>query len=242
MLNGSPLEAGKKPACAGVTPGAIPEVEAIQKADTYRSGAKRGSIRPDGDARLLGGAEKKYPYDAAKMWFVLRAGSGKLLEAVAAIDSEILFVPFINVVEKKNGKRVTIEKPLINNLLFVYATKSMADEYINGKAALPFLAYQYDHCNKNEYGRSVPMVIAYNEMVNFINATSTDETDVRIVDESKVIHYKSNDIVEITTGKFKGVRGRVARLAGHQRVVVELKGILNFATTYIPNSWLKKTE
>lgn len=242
MLNGSTPEADLKSARVGVTPDAIPEVKATPVADTYQSGAKRGCIQTENGTRPLSYAEKHYPYHKEKMWFAIRAYNGKALNAADIIGNDILFVPMVNVVEEKNGKRITTEKPLISNLLFIYAARQTADEYIKGNAALPYLAYQYDHCNKNEYGRSVPMVIGYAEMINFINATSTDETDVRIVDPSRVIHYKSDDIVEITTGKFKGVRGRVARLAGHQRVVVELKGVLNFATTYIPNSWLKKTE
>jgi len=241
LLNGSTTKAGVTPASAGVMPGAIPKVENQHKADDLRNGAKRDNVLPATGGANITDAEKTYPYDNKKTWFVLRVNNGKALEARSAVGKDILFVPAIHVVERKNGRRVTTEKPLIANLLFIYATKAAADDYMS-RPALSFLAYQYDHCQKNKYGRSVPMTVGYREMINFINATSTDEEDVRIVDESKLIRYKSDDMVEVTTGKFKGVKGRVARLAGQQRVVVQLKGILNFATTYIPNCWLRKIE
>jgi len=170
---------------------------------------------------------------------VLRVTSGKTLDARDAIGKEHLFVPTLHVVELRKGKRVRVEKPLINNLLFIYAEKSVADGYVGGVAP-PRLAYQYDHCRKNEYGRSTLMTIGYEEMMNFVRAVSTGEADVRIVDGSRAIRYKSDDMVEITAGKFKGVRGRVARLAGQQRVVVRLENLLNFATTYIPSCFLRK--
>ena len=44
----------------------------------------------------------------------------------------------------------------------------------------------------------------------------------------------------ITDGEFRGVRGRVARLAGQQRVVVDLLGQFLIATAYIPTAFLTK--
>lgn len=241
LSNGSPTNADVMSASVGVKPDAIPEVRNQHKDNDLHSGAKRGCVLPATDDSAQTKAEQRFPYDEAKTWFVLRADNGKTLEANKFIGKDVSFVPTIHVFEKKNGKRTETEKPLITNLLFLYATKAVADEYVN-MPYFHFLSYQYDHCRKNIYGRSVPMTVGYCEMMNFIKATSTGETDVRIVDESKVIRYKSDDMVVITAGKFKGVKGRVARIAGQQRVIVRLKGILNFATTYVPNCWLRKTE
>ena len=53
-------------------------------------------------------------------------------------------------------------------------------------------------------------------------------------------HFKTGDIIKIIDGDFKGVVGRVARVAGQQRVVVEIKGLCMIATAYIPNAFIKR--
>ena len=75
-------------------------------------------------------------------------------------------------------------------------------------------------------------------MINFIKATSTDSEHVRIVTEEQC-HYKSGDIVRVIAGDFKGVVGKVARVAGQQRVVVDISGLCLVATAYIPTDFLE---
>lgn len=56
------------------------------------------------------------------------------------------------------------------------------------------------------------------------------------------IQYKLGDNVIISDGEFKGVQGRVACIAGQQRVVVELfKGCL-IVTAYIPKEVMNRAE
>ena len=43
--------------------------------------------------------------------------------------------------------------------------------------------------------------------------------------EPSQCHYKKGDIVKVIEGHFTGVVGRVARVAGQQRVVVEIDGL-----------------
>ena len=62
-------------------------------------------------------------------------------------------------------------------------------------------------------------MIAYNAMINFIKATSTDSEHVRIV-TSEQCRYKHGDNVRVIVGDFQGVVGKVARIAGQQRIVV----------------------
>ena len=76
-------------------------------------------------------------------------------------------------------------------------------------------------------------------MINFINATSTDSHHVRLV-TPKQCHYKSGDVVRVIAGDFTGVVGKVARVAGQQRVVVEINGLCMLATAYIPSDFIIK--
>lgn len=75
-------------------------------------------------------------------------------------------------------------------------------------------------------------------MINFIKATSTDSEHVRIVAPEQC-HYKSGDLVKVIGGEFEGVMGKVARIAGQQRVVVEVAGVCLVATAYIPSAFLE---
>jgi hypothetical protein len=43
----------------------------------------------------------------------------------------------------------------------------------------------------------------------------------------------------VIEGLFKGVEGRVARVAGQQRVVISLSGIGLISTAYIPTAFLR---
>ena len=58
--------------------------------------------------------------------------------------------------------------------------------------------------------------------------------------DAKQCHFKSGDLVRIVDGKFKGVAGRVARVCGQQRVVVEVEGLCLVATAYVPSAFLER--
>ena len=92
-----------------------------------------------------------------------------------------------------------------------------------------------------ENGKHPPLIIPFTAMINFIKATSTDSEHVRVV-SSEQCHYKSGDIVKVIDGEFKGVIGKVARIAGQQRVVVEISGLCLVATAYIPNGFLETIQ
>ena len=45
--------------------------------------------------------------------------------------------------------------------------------------------------------------------------------------------------MRVVAGDFKGVEGRVARVASEQRVVVEIEGLCLIATAYIPTAFIR---
>ena len=75
-------------------------------------------------------------------------------------------------------------------------------------------------------------------MLNFIKLTSVESEHIKLVEPERC-HYKSGDKVRIVEGDFAGVVGRVARIAGQQRVVVEINGLCMVATAYIPSAFLE---
>ena len=76
-------------------------------------------------------------------------------------------------------------------------------------------------------------------MDNFILATISRNEHLLFVDPNKC-HYKSGDMVMVTDGLFKGVEGKVARVAGQQRVIVSLSKIGLISTAYIPTAFIEK--
>ena len=70
-------------------------------------------------------------------------------------------------------------------------------------------------------------------MNNFIRLTSIKNPHI-IPITSDNIQFKMGDTVVVKEGEFKGIHGRVARIAGQQRVVVELFDGCLVATAYVP--------
>lgn len=125
-----------------------------------------------------------------------------------------------------------------DNFLFVYATPEKVEKYVKQTPELHYLTYYYNHFKVGEFGKNPPLTVGYNEMMNFIRVTSLNNEHVRLV-ESQHCHYKSGDKVRIVDGDFAGVEGKVARVAGLQRVVIELPGVCLVATAYIPTAFIK---
>ena len=74
-------------------------------------------------------------------------------------------------------------------------------------------------------------------MENFILATCNRSEHLKFVTESQC-HYKGGETVRVTDGIFKGVEGKVARVAGQQRVIVSLSKVGLVSTAYVPTAFL----
>ena len=175
-------------------------------------------------------------------WFVLRVTYNRTQKACDIISSADVqsYMPMHYVIDKEIGKKKRILKPLLPNLFFVYATREAVNSIIKKKGdETSILKFYLDKTRPlEENGKHPPLTIPFTGMTNFIKATSTESEHVRIV-SSEQCHYKSGDIVKIIGGEFEGVTGKVARIAGQQRVVVEIAGLCMVATAYIPTNLIK---
>lgn len=182
----------------------------------------------------------RYAQDPNKQWFVLRATYGRESKAYDFIvkDKVGVFFPTHYVQKIINGKRKRVIEPFLPQLIFVYATREKVDSYIYNTPELSFLNYYYDHFRTEIGGKNPPLTVKYDEMMNFIQMTSVDDDHIMVVSPQHC-HYKGGDKVKIVKGKFAGVTGRVARVAGQQRVVVEIDGVCLMATAYIPTAFLE---
>ncbi|MCD8258726.1 MAG: hypothetical protein LUD26_09560 [Bacteroides uniformis] len=105
------------------------------------------------------------------------------------------------------------------------------------------LSFYYDHTSFREDApeKNPPLTVSDSAMDNFIRLTSIKNPHI-IPITSENIKYKLDDEVVITGGEFVGVHGRVARIAGQQRVVVELFDGCLVATAYIPKDMMSLLE
>ena len=185
--------------------------------------------------------------DANKQWFVLRVTYGRIIKAKALVEAKGLecYVPLRYKEVRKQGKKRIITEPLISSFVFVHASAEQVDSLLQDKNIKAFenralLSYYYDHTShcENAPTKNPPLIIADTAMDNFIRLTSIHNPHIIPV-TSENIKYKLGDEVVITEGEFKDIRGRVTRIAGQQRVVVELFESYLVATAYIPKDAIK---
>lgn len=183
----------------------------------------------------------EFAQDPRKEWFVLRATYNRQKLAYDYIVSlgEVAYMPMHYVMKFIDGKKKRILEPYLPQLLFVYASAEKVGEFVDRTPTLSFLSYYYNHFKKDANGKNPPLVIPFRSMMSFIRVTSLDNEHVKVVSPGQC-HYKSGDMVKVVEGDFAGVEGRVARVSGQQRVVVEIEGLCLVTTAYIPNAFIKK--
>ena len=194
-----------------------------------------------------GGVSVENVPKANKQWFVLRVTYGRIIKAKAFIEAKGLecYAPLRYKEVKKQGKRRIITEPLLPSFVFAHASAEQVDSLLQDKSIKTpenraLLSYYYDHTShcENAPTKNPPLVISDTAMDNFIRLTSIHNPHIIPV-TSDNIKYKLGDEVVITEGDFKDIHGRVARIAGQQRVVVELFEGCLVATAYIPKNAMK---
>lgn len=206
------------PPCVGSAPDAIPEVQDTEK-----------------------GVSVDYIPDRSKKWFVFRASYGRVDRAADYLigDGTYAYVAKRYALKYIGGRRQKVLEPLIPNLLFAYTSEEKAEEYVKKTAELSFLSYYYNHFEQTSDLRNPPLTVPEREMLNFIRATASRNEHLMFVKPSQC-HYKSGETVRVVDGLFKGVEGKVARVAGQQRVVITLSRLGLVSTAYIPTAFIEK--
>ena len=185
--------------------------------------------------------------NANRQWFVLRVSYGRIVKAKAFVEAKGLecHVPMRYKEIKKQGKKRIITEPLLPSFLFVHATAEQVKTLLNEinvsfDESRTLLSYYFDHTVHLQENpeRNPPLIIPDEAMDNFIRLTSIKNPHIIPV-TTEIIQYKLGDMVIVTEGEFKDIHGRVARIAGQQRVVVELFEECFVATAYIPKTAMK---
>lgn len=197
---------------------------------------------------ITDGVSVRFAPNPNRQWFVLRVTYNRITQAVKLFDTskaEIYF-PLHYTLKAINGKKKRVKEPLLPNILFAYTTADYIDKLVKDceseakaeEKKNKLISYYYNHFSVNAENKNLPLTIGFEDMMNFIRATCTGNEHVKVVTPEQC-HYKSGDYVEITEGEFIGIKGRVARVSGQQRVIVEVEGLCMIATAYIPSAFLK---
>lgn len=218
LSNVTPKRDGVSPSRIGFTANAIPE-------------------------KAQQGVSVRYARDTNKQWFVLRATYHREKKAYDYLINKGIeaFIPFHRTLKVIQGKRRLVTESYLPSFLFVYTSPEVVEQYVSATPELSFLSYYYNHFVTMEDGKNPPLTVPYESMMNFIKVTSIDNHHVKVV-QPEQCHYKSGDLVRIIDGEFKGIEGKVARVAGQQRVVVEVKGVCLISTAYIPSAFIEKKK
>ena len=185
-----------------------------------------------------------------KQWFVLRVSYGRIDKAKTFVKAKGMecYVPLQYKEVRKQGKKQIITTPLLPSFIFVHATAEQVEALLHDNKVVanesrPLLSYYFNHTihRQDNPDRNPPLTIQDEAMNNFIRLTSIKNPHIIHV-TSKNIQFKLGDMVVVTEGEFKGVHGRVARIAGQQRVIVELFDGCLVATAYVPKEAMRKEK
>ena len=189
------------------------------------------------------GVSVRYEEAAEKSWYVFRASYGRedMASDYLIDDGTYTYVAKKTVERYVKGKRKRFLKNLIPNILFAYTTGDKAEEYVENTPELSFLTFYYNHFERDGYKKNPPLIVPHKEMAEFVKTTCTLHKHLLFTELSRC-HFKGGERVRVTDGPFQGVEGRVARVAGQQRVVVKLTNIGVISTAYIPSAFIVRIE
>ena len=189
------------------------------------------------------GVSVKYAPAPDKRWYVFRVSYGREDKASDYLveDGTYTYVAKKIVEKYVKGKRKRYLQTLVPNLLFAYTTEEKAGEYVNNTPAISYLSYYYNHFEQDADEKNPPLTVSDEEMNRFVLATCNMNKHLLFVQPSQC-HFKGGEQVKVIDGPFAGVEGRVARVAGQQRVVIALSNIGLISTAYIPTAFLRHID
>lgn len=221
-------------------------MNALSNAHTRRGGTEppnigfASSVFPEAQG-LITGVSVKYVETEGNQWYVLRVAYNQMRKAIEILDQNQMkyYFPLHYVIRLVQQKKKRVLAPLLPNLIFVYSDEDALKGLIENNPENLYLSYYYNHFVRDEFGKNPPLSVPYEDMMNFIHLNSIDNEHIKLV-TPEYCHFRSGDKVKIIDGEFEGIIGKVARVAGQQRVIVEIEGLCLVATAYIPTAFLER--
>ena len=185
---------------------------------------------------MNGTAESSITRNESEEWFAMSATFGRALKAKDFLESHSVpcFIPmkYEVVSDSKHGKKRQLI-PAINNLLFVYTTRSRIQTL---KAGVDYLQY----LTRIEGSRRIPIVVPERQMEQFITVCNTYNEKLVYLNPDE-INLDKGTPVQIIGGAFDGIEGIFVKIEGvrSRRVVLHVPGITAVIIADITNGCLK---
>lgn len=151
-----------------------------------------------------------------KKWYVLQSKPLKEIKVFEQIRKKNIdvYLPLMETIRYWSDRKKKVKVPLFPGYLFVYADMDERYEAIsNTFGALKYLIYQKRHA------------IISDEEINNIKISLIEPERVRIEDARLI----EGDMVEITHGIFKGLKGIIVQIRGNYKLMVS---IIEMNTTF----------
>lgn len=168
-------------------------------------------------------------------WWALRVAYNQGLRAKHELRGLGIenFLPMTSKTILRGQRKVKVQIPAIQNLIFIHSTFNRLEEYHN-LTQLP-VRYIMDRATDS------PLCVPDNQMDSFIAvAGHPEEQVIYLAAEAKSL--KKGDLVRVTGGLFRGAEGYFIRLKGDRRVVVNIPGVAAVATTFVHPSLIEKIK
>lgn len=168
-------------------------------------------------------------------WFAVRTmyrndmNVGHYLEARGAE----VFIPMHYVDVKRGGVVKRELEPVVRNIVFTRTCRSLLDRVkkeLESKWAIRLFM--------NRETRE-PIIIPEEQMRSFIAVAGTYDDQLLFLGIEEV-DYKVGDRIRVIAGPFRGAQGRLLRVKGHKRLVVEIEDVMAVATTYLPPRMIER--
>lgn len=143
-------------------------------------------------------------------WFALKA-SHKESQAESTLEKAGIrvYFPKVKTDATYQGKKKIVERPLIPNTLFAYASFSVLNTIKN---LHPFITYSY----KKEDGKFKILKIPTREMEMFIKSATNMQDDIAYFHPEE-IELQKGDRVRIVGGPFDGYEGTLLKAKGRAK-------------------------
>ena len=165
-------------------------------------------------------------------WFAIKTHSRAEQKAVDWLEGRGIEC-YVAMKFVKEQKRI-FKRPAVAGLVFVRTTAEQLFEEQRRYGADKMFIYFERPTNH-------PQEISDCQMIPFILLTATSNESLEYID-SEVVEAKSGDMVRVTDGPFRGAVGKVIRIKGDRRLVVNIEGVTAVVTHHLPSSMIEKIE
>jgi len=172
-----------------------------------------------------------FPQSDPKRWYAMRdlTRPNALLPAYKRFQAAGIevFTPMRSCLKSKNGRRIRVRVPYIQDLLFVHETAAVIDTIVEKVSTIQ---YRYQ-----KGGYRLPITVPDAEMDRFIRAVGASD-DPKYYLPEELTPAMCNRSIRIVGGELDGYEGKLITVRGSakKRLLVELPGLFSVGVEVSP--------